>query len=68
MTTARVRRAWALFVGVLVLCAPALASACPVCAQDSDQSTLRVAGVFLTVPFVVVFFAVRAIVRAQRSE
>ena len=47
---------------------PKLALACPVCAVDQNVKVMRIAAVFLAVPFLVSIIVVRAIVRAQQRD
>jgi hypothetical protein len=53
----------------LALLAPSVAHACPNCVGGNDrlQSVMRLVGLFMLVPFAVVYFIIRAIRRAQKQ-
>ena len=46
---------------------PGVAAACPVCAADNGQGTIKLLAVFLAVPFVIAAVIIPMIVRAVRQ-
>ena len=53
-------------IATALLLLPSIASACPVCAQDSSNTTLKVVGCFMTVPFIVAFVVFRVMRKVER--
>ena len=66
-TAARLRAVWIALVAVTLVLLPRLASACPTCAADQKGNVLKVVGVFLAIPFVIVTIVIPMIVRASRE-
>jgi len=56
----------ATLIATALVLAPSIAWACPVCAADSNTTTLKVVAAFMTVPFIIVFVVHRVMRKIER--
>ena len=60
-------RALAMISASAIALYPAVAAACPVCAADSNTTTLKVAAGLIAFPYILGWIVIRAVRKVQRD-